>query len=218
LIYSAALASGIQSASPLWLAILKQVASQWIALITFFAFPVIQYIFLRTASRRKGQPELWYLPAYGFRLVIRNLPYKKVLTDIKYRTFVRSYIPGSAGSSVATLVDRPIFSRDDTVLFPGTDQILLSFNLRKNSKSGSKRSLALVITDKMGAEEATIEFNQEDRLVCDYSAVIQDSFNFNVQTGKRVEINGERILDILKEVEMSNIENRFPLSRIRNIY
>ena len=176
LIYSATLANHAQSVSPLWLDILKQVASQWIALIAFFAFPAIQYIFLRTASRRKGQPELWYLPAYGFRLVIRNLPYKKVLTDIKYRIFIRSYIPASAGSSVATLVDRPIFSREDTVLFPKTDQILLSFNLRKDNAPGAGNSLTLVITDKTGTEETTMEFYEKDRLVCDYSAVIPKSF------------------------------------------
>lgn len=218
LIYSAALASDTQSASPLWLDILRQVASQWIALITFFAFPAIQYIFLRTISRRRGQPELWYLPAYGFRLVIRNLPYKKMLTDIKYRTFIRSYIPGSAGSSVATMVDRPILSRDDMVLFPKTDQILLSFKLRESGGSDAEHSLTLVITGKTGEEETAIGLREEDRLICDYSATIQNSFNFNIQTGKRVEIYGEHIFDIFREVEASNVENRFPISRIRNIY
>ena len=192
-IFAVALASGGQSASPLWLDILNQIASQWIALITFFAFPVIQYMFLRTVSRRKGQPALWYLPAHGFRLVIRNLPYKKVLTDIKYRTFVREYIPRSAGSSVATLVDRPILSRDDMVLFPGTDQILLNFNLRRGDGSDGNNSLTLVTTDKTDGRELEIEFNEGDRLVCDYSAIIQNSFNFNVQTGSRVEIYGKHI-------------------------
>ena len=217
LIYFAALANAPQ-ASPLWIDILKQVASQWIALVTFFAFPVIQYLFLKTISRRMGQPELWYLPSYGFRLVIRNLPHKKTLTDIKYRTFIRSYIPESAGSSVATLADRPVSSGEDMVLFPKTDQILLSFNLRKNDKPNAERTLTLMITDKMGAEKTAIELRKEDRLVCDYSAVIQNSLKFNVQTGKRVEIYGQRIFDIFEEVQESNVEDRFALSRIRNIY
>lgn len=198
--------------------ILKQVASQWIALITFFAFPVIQYLFLKTISLRMGQPELWYLPSYGFRLVIRNLPHKKTLTDIKYRTFIRSYIPESAGSSVATFADRPVSSGDDMVLFPKTDQILLSFSLRKDDKPNAERILTLVITDKMGVEKTAIELREEDRLVCDYTAVIQNSLNFNVQTGKRVEIYGQRIFGIFEEVQESNVEDRFTLSRIRNIH
>lgn len=40
----------------------------------------------------------------------------------------------------------------------------------------------------------------------------------NVQTEKRVEIYGEHILDLFKAVEMSSVEDKFPLSRVRNSY
>src|ERR1022692_161893 len=109
--------------------IIKDVPGQLLALAAFFAFPAIQYVLLKIASRRKGRPELWYLPAFGFRLVIRNLPYRRTLTDIRYRTFVRKTVPSSAGSSVRTLNDQQLLSREDMVLFPGTDQVLLSFRL-----------------------------------------------------------------------------------------
>jgi hypothetical protein len=65
------------------MAILDQALSQLIALIAFFAFPAVQYVLLKTLSRKEGNPELWYLPDHGFRLVIRNLPRKRILTDIR---------------------------------------------------------------------------------------------------------------------------------------
>jgi hypothetical protein len=208
-----------QTSYPIWLTIVKLFAGQWLALVTFFLFPVIQYCILWVASRRKGQPELWYLPAYGFRLVIRNLPHKKILTDIKYRIIVRSLIPGSEGSSVATLVDRPVLANEDMVLFPKTDQILLSFNLRDNNNASQEtRPLVLVVTDKTGSENSSVPLSLEDRLLCDYTATIHNPFSFNVQTGKRVEIDGDRILEIYEEVKKANVEQRFTLSRVRNIY
>jgi hypothetical protein len=63
--------------------ILKQLISQ-LALAAFFAFPAIQYLLLKRFARNEGQPELWYLPKYSFRLVIRNIPGKRALSDLKY--------------------------------------------------------------------------------------------------------------------------------------
>jgi hypothetical protein len=53
--------------------ILKELISQLLALAAFFAFPAIQYLLLKRFARNEGQPELWYLPKYGFRVVIRNI-------------------------------------------------------------------------------------------------------------------------------------------------
>ncbi len=102
--------------------ILNQAIGQLIALLAFFAFPASQYVLLKALSRKEGQPELWYLPDCGFRLVIRNLPRKRVLTDIRYRAFIRRLTPASEGSSVASIVVQKLITRDDMVLFPGTDQ------------------------------------------------------------------------------------------------
>lgn len=201
------------------LTIIKLFAGQWLALVTFFLFPIIQYCILWAASRRKGRPELWYLPAYGFRLVIRNLPHKKILTDIKYRVIVRSCIPRSEGSSVATMIDRPVLANEDMVLFPKTDQILLSFNLRVNNGTSQETCpLLLVVTDKTGVENLSVPLSLGDRLLCDYAATIHNPFSFNVQTGKRIELNGDRILEIFEEVKEENVEQCFAPSRVRNIY
>jgi hypothetical protein len=70
----------------------------------------------------------------------------------------------------------------------------------------------------MGADEAAINFGREDRMICDYSAVIQNPFNFNVTTGKRIEIYGENLFDIFNETLTGDVEGRFALSRVRNIY
>src|SRR3954471_24440445 len=104
---------------------LDALIAQIIALAAFFAFPAFQYLLLRLQCRRDGTAELWYLPDYGFRLVIRNLPGKKTLTSIQYRIFLRSEIPASEGASVKTFSDTPLLDHTDFFLFPETDQILL---------------------------------------------------------------------------------------------
>ena len=197
--------------------VLKQAAGQLLALFTFFAFPAIQYVLLKTTSRRKGQPELWYLPDFGFRLVIRNLPYNKTLTDIQYRTLIRRTIPSSAGSSVQTLDDRSLGSREDMVLIPGTDQILLSFKLDKEPRPGSADILLFRLTDKLGVVEETMEVQYSDRLICDYTATIQNFFNFDIRMGKRVEIYGGSLSLIFDEAQRSGDEQKFSVDRIRNI-
>jgi hypothetical protein len=107
--------------------------------------------------KKEGQPALWYLPDYGFRLVIRNLPRKKTLTDIKYKTYVRRIVPKSPGASVATYDDKSLVEVDDFFLFPGTDQVLISFKLDK--KEGSEK-LYFVHTDKLACEKEWIAIDE----------------------------------------------------------
>src|SRR5256885_2079274 len=98
---------------------LKETLGQLVALATFFAFPAVQYILLRRFSRNEGNPQLWFLPAYGFRLVIRNLPGKRTLSELKLRAKIRSVVPRSLGASAATLVEDVLIDREDFFLFPG---------------------------------------------------------------------------------------------------
>lgn len=58
-------------------------AGQLAALVTFFAFPVVQFLMLRRFAHKEGQPELWYLPSYSLRLVIRNIPRNGTLSEIR---------------------------------------------------------------------------------------------------------------------------------------
>src|SRR6266852_1332770 len=94
-------------------AIAHEVLVQLLALVTFFAFPAFQYLLLKRYSKHEGRPELWYLPAYGFRLVVRNIPGKKTLSEIKYRALIRDVVQAGPGSSVATWNDRILLERED---------------------------------------------------------------------------------------------------------
>lgn len=186
---------------------------QIIALITFFAFPAIKYVLLKKYSAREGNPELWYLPAYGFRLVIRNLPGKKTLSGIKYRVRLRGKVSPCDGSSVATLDDVNLIESDDTFLFPGTDQVLISFQLKRNTDG----SLLFVHTDKLGNKIFDYVFKKNNRLIADYEANLENWFNFDIKIAKRVEINFQSFSGIFDEIMKNSVEQEFSLTRIRSV-
>jgi hypothetical protein len=197
--------------------VLNQAIGQLIALFAFFAFPVIQYMLLKAFSRKEGSPELWYLPDHGFRLVIRNLPRKRILTDIRYRVSVRQMQPSSKGSSVASIMEKRLLTREDMALFPGIDQILLEFKLYQGD-DGIKEGNVILAPSSGYADEgqSAIDIGISDRVVCNYSATIQNFFNFNVQLGKRVEITGFDLFELLVEIVAVNAEQSFPLKYVRN--
>ena len=53
------------------------------ALVTFFAFPALQYGLLKMFARRQGRPQLWFLPRFGFRLVVHNISGRRTLSDLR---------------------------------------------------------------------------------------------------------------------------------------
>jgi hypothetical protein len=196
--------------------ILNQAIGQLVALVAFFAFPASQYLLLKALSRKEGNPELWYLPDHGFRLVIRNLPRKKVLTDIKYHAYVRQVTPPSPGSSVASITTQPLITREDMVLFPGTDQILLAFQLYLEDDGIRDGNIVLVRSSGSSSDRTAVTVGATDFLVCDYSATIQNFFNFDIQVGKRVEINGMSLFKMLVRTQEKNVERNFSLDRVRS--
>ena len=128
---------------------LTAAGSQLVALAAFFAFPAIQYILLRRFSRREGAPELWFLPKYGFRLVIRNIPGKRTLSELKTRVMLRTIVSASEGASVAAFMDEVLLTHEDFFLFPGTDQTLVSFRLERAASD----SIDFIFSDKLGIEK-----------------------------------------------------------------
>jgi hypothetical protein len=185
--------------------------AQIVALITFFAFPALQYILLRKTAKNEGNPELWYLPKYGFRLVIRNLPRKRTLSNIKYRALVRTIIPASEGSSVASYKDRIFLEKEDFFLFPGNDQVLISFQLHGDD------SLKLIHTDKFGNKEKEITLSENCVLIADYTATINNWFNFDIHIAKRVELNYQLLKKAFKHTKGSILEQCFDASRVREV-
>jgi len=186
---------------------------QFLALVAFFAFPTIQYILLKFRSKNEGDVALWYLPAYGFRLVIRNLPRKHTLSEIKYRAIVRTVVPASDHASVATFVDATLLEKDDFFLFPGTDQVLLCFRIEGKSKN----ELMLIVTDKLGQEQQKMPLSSFDRVICDYTSTLNNLFNFNVRLSKRAEIKSSTFTSLWERIQTNNEEDSFDIDRVRNV-
>jgi hypothetical protein len=190
--------------------VLELALGQLLALVTFFAFPAIQYISLKRLASREGEPQLWYLPKYGFRLVIHNISRKRVLSEIKYRAQLRMVIPSSPGSSVATFKDVPLIEREDFFLFPGTDQVLLCFRLE-----GSPENPEFVLTDKLGSEQQRVALSGFDRLLCDYVATVENLFNFDIKVARRIEIKTKTLGTIMSNNDGQ--ERQFSIDRIRAV-
>jgi len=196
-----------------WCAIGEALLGQFGALLAFFAFPAFQYFFLRHLARDEGQPGLWYLPRYGFRLVIRNLPRRHTLSNIKYRSVLRTVIPAGSGSSVATFDDEALLQQEDFFLFPGTDQILVCFRLETGPKSES----VFVHTDKLGTEIRRFKVDDKSILVSDFAGTLENLLNFDIAVARRVEITGARLKEIAKTIVMDNVEQQFDVSRVREV-
>lgn len=177
-----------------------------------------QYILLKIASRRKGRPELWYLPESGFRLVVRNLPYRKTLTDIRYRAFVRRIMPSSPGASVATCTTSPSCPATKWSYSPVPDQILLSFTLGTRSWATVPGIVTLRITSKPGAVQTTTDLMPDNRLICDYTATIHNFLNLDILTGKRAEITATSLSAWHAALLQHDGECEFPVDRTRNIH
>ncbi len=190
----------------------KEAFTQLIALVTFFAFPAFQYILLKRYSKQEGRPELWYLPAYGFRLVIRNIPGKKTLSDLKYRAIIRDVVSASSGASAATWNDQVLLERQDFFLFPGSDQVLLSFQIER-----SDTGLVLIHTSKLGDPLSSIPLSDRSILIADYSANLENFFNFDIKLAKRVEIIASRLSEIFETIEHDKQEQDFSPSRVRDV-
>ena len=194
-------------------AIARELLTQLLALIAFFAFPVIQYTLLKMYSRREGRPEIWYIPSYQhFRLVIRNIPGNKTLSDIKYRAIIRDVVLPNDECSVTTWPDRTIVEREDFFLFPESDQLLLCFRLEHGDTA-----LNLVHTDKLGKTISRLIFPQTSLLLVDYSANLENLFNFDVRLAKRVEIPASELAHLLDEIQKNNEEQKFIPKCIRDV-
>lgn len=186
---------------------------QLLALVTFFAFPALQYVLLKRFTAHEGNPELWYLPKFGFRLVIRNLPRRRTLSGIKYRALLRRTVPAGSTISSATYVDEILHQRDDFFLFPGVDQVLVAFRI----EGASEDSLEFVSTDVLGGERKRLPLAEFRILVCDYEATVKNLFNFDVRLGKRTEVTAESLREAWKSLHKNPGERQFAIDRVLSV-
>lgn len=192
--------------------ILNSLTGQLIALAAFFIFPIIQYILLRIISRKEGAPELWYLPSYGFRLVIRNKLGRKVLKEIRYSSRILGSVPSPDDSGTITTKTVTSFAGERLFLFPKTDFIIISFQLLPTPE-GTK----FVYTNDLGVHNINMNIDEFSEIRCDYLATIHNFFNFHIQIGKRVVISSSELLKLAKVTHGSTKEMRLELNNIYSI-
>jgi hypothetical protein len=143
---------------------------------------------------------------------VRNIPGKKTLSEVKYRALVRDVVPAGSGASVGTWNDRVLLEDEDFFLFPGCDQVLLSFKLERNDDG-----LMLVRTNKMGEELTRVPLSQCAVLVADYSANLENLFNFDIKVAKRVELAASRLTEVYDTIRRNNVEQNFAPTRVRDV-
>ena len=135
--------------------ILESLPGQLIALAAFFIFPIIQYILLRIISRKEGTPELWYLPSYGFRVVIRNKLRRRILKEIRYSVRVIESVSSPDGCDTTTTRTALSFEGERLFLFPKADLILMSFQLQSDHE-GTR----FIYTDDFGVQNININIDK----------------------------------------------------------
>lgn len=185
--------------------------AELLAFIAFFAFPAYQFLLLRWICRKEGDPEIWYLPSYGFRIVIRNLPRKKVLFDIAHQCMLRRFVPPDAGASVGTFDDTVVTGATHFFLFPGNDQVLLSFRFEVIDER-----LSFAHTDKLGRRLRALELVGGESLVVDYTATIRNTLNFNMRIAKRAEVDLMGLMQSWRDSSYK-VEQRFEFDLIRAV-
>jgi len=183
-----------------------------IGLMTFFLYPIIEYLAKKVLNRNHGNPELWFLPDYCFRLVIRNMPSKVRLYDLKYKTKVRKEILSSSGSSVSTLQEEILVNDNDFFLLPGFDQVILAFRLEVIDNKQY-----FILTDKLGEERSKTEFDNIDIIISDYFVQIANWFHFNVIVGRRIEITKKDLEEIIETISEEREEQQIRLKKIIKI-
>ena len=192
----------------------RSILEQLIALLTFFAFPIIQYVLLRRLALNKGNPLLWFLPNHGLRIVIGNIPSNRDLINLKLAAKLRTRIPRPEEKSVGDLYEQVLLSREELFLFAHTDEIIICFRLER-----SLNGIDLIVTDKLGVEKDRYPLSSFDKLICDYTAELKNFFNFDVKLAKRVELNSATLSKILEKIESDTSKKRrsFPFDKIRSI-
>lgn len=143
----------------------------------------------------RAMAECWWLKdARSFRFVIRNMFGSSNLTGIRFRVWTRTVIPSAEGISVNTFVDIEVESGERLLLPTRQDLPLLCFRFEQSASS-----LALLITDKLGAVLRTLSVPPDlNYLMFEYSARTRNWYLFKHEISRIYalpqyrQIDGER--------------------------
>jgi hypothetical protein len=72
-------------------------------------------------------------------------------------------------------------------------------------------------SDKFGNELRRFDVHDGTVIVADFTANLENLFNFDIAISRRVEISGSRLKEIARELQTSSEERQFAVSRIREV-
>lgn len=161
---------------------------------------------MKRYSSNKGLAELWFIPNMGYRLVFRNLHKKNTFSNLKYRVICRQEFEDPE-TSLVTTHDHIIIEGDEFFIFHGMDHIFLSFELDNDSDE----ELILVPLNTDNANE----IYQPDSLILEYSATLENYFNFDIKIMKRFEFNSNLLDEFYSDFNKSKKEQKISLKKFQ---
>jgi hypothetical protein len=179
---------------------LQGLLGQVAALATFFAFPALQYLWLKRLTSREGATNLSF-SSYGFRVAAANQFGKRVISDMRWRAIVRKLRPSPDNPQLRLCDDTELHSREDFFLFPGGDQILAAFTLRQD-----RDQIMLVSTSVMGTERQRVPVGDNTLLICDFVATVEIPLNFDFRIAIRVVVS---LPDLLEKCRFDAARKQF---------
>jgi len=93
-------------------------------------------------------------------------------------------------------MDTLLLKREDLFLFPGNDQILICFRIEGENID----NLEFVVTDKLGKEKERYPLSSFDRLTSNYTANIENIFNFDITLGKQSQLYVSDMKNIWEQI------------------
>lgn len=151
----------------MWSSFLVSFGASFAVLVLLYGF----YIFCSfRLSSNKAYGEIWWLPAWKcFRFVIRNIPGRHEITDIRSKAWLREVEPKRPGSSVNSFRDTELVCNDRLMIPTANDYPLICFRLQKVNDS-----FHFVLTDKFGTEITSHRLSKEfEEVLVEYSAKVQ---------------------------------------------
>ena len=168
---------------------LQGLLGQVIGLVTFFAFPALQYLWLRRLTHGEGSANLSF-SVLGFRVAVANQFGKRVISDMRWRAIVRKLRPSPDNPQLDLCDDTELHAREDFFLFPGGEQILAACTLRQE-----KDHVALVSTSVTGKERQRVPINGNAFLICDFMGNVENPLNLDFRVAKRVVVSMDELLE-----------------------
>jgi hypothetical protein len=161
----------------------------WIGQFAFWVFATvatlaIQHRWLGRKYRKEGSIHLWYLPDFGFRLVMRNIPGRYLLKDFKFKVRLRKIVPPSKGSSVSTYVDIDVHQGEELFIAPKQDGVLLCFQLDTQEVENEER-FVLIVTTKDGKEIKRYDITDESCMIAEYTATVVNPYGLDFKLARR---------------------------------